>query len=136
MEKSKKLQARTSLRQKRVFSESIKKKIIKDIERGKCSVLEASRELSVCQTTVYKWIYKYSVNLQKNKVLVMEEKSEMYRTKELEKKLNEALAALGRKDMELELYKKIVELVSEEYNVDIKKNFLKKCLSGLDSTKE
>jgi transposase-like protein len=56
-----------SLRQNRQFSEVVKRQTVKDIEQGKCTVLEASRELSVSIQAVYAWIYKYSGYLQKKK---------------------------------------------------------------------
>lgn len=125
-----------SLRQQRTFSPDIKRQVVKDIESGKCTVLEASRELQVCHQTIYSWIYRYSRYLHKNKRLVVEEKSEAYRTKELENRIRELEAALGRKQMELDLLNKVIELANEEYQTDLKKNILKRPLSGSESTKD
>src|SRR5215210_2281406 len=108
--KVKKTEAIKSLGQVRHFSEAIKKQTVKDIEQGKCTVLEASREISVGLNTVYRWVYKYSGYLQKSKVLMVEDQSEAYKTKALEKKLQETEAALGRKQMELDFLNKLIEL--------------------------
>ena len=59
--KTQKIKKSCSLKQVRRFSESIKKQVVKDIELGNCTVLAASRELMVSATSIYKWIYKYSL---------------------------------------------------------------------------
>jgi transposase len=121
---NKKLKRKSSLNQHRNFSEEIRKQTVKDIEEGKCSVLEASRELSVTAGAVYKWVHLYSRYLSKNKVMVVEDKSEAYRSKELEKRLKDAEAALGRKQMEIDFLNKLIEFANEEFKTDIKKNLL------------
>ena len=115
---------KSSLRQRRTFSEAVKKQIVKDIEKGKATVLEASREIGAHQGTIYTWIYRYSRYLTKNKVMVIEDKSESYRSTELEKRLKEAEAALGRKQMEIDFLNKIIDLANDEYHTDLKKNLV------------
>jgi transposase-like protein len=110
------------LRQRRIFSEAIKKGLVKDIERGRCSVAEGARELGVAFQTVYGWLYKYSPSLCKNKVLVMEEKSEAYQSKEKDKRIKELEAAVGRKQMEIDLLNKILELAGKDTGMDLKKS--------------
>ena len=53
--------------------------------------------------------------------MVIEDKSESYRTTELEKRLKEAEAALGRKQMEIDFLNKIIDLANDEYRTDLKK---------------
>lgn len=132
---NKKLEKKTSLSQHRVFSEIIRRQTVKDIESGKCSVLEASRELSVTTGAVYKWVHLYSRYLSKNKVMVVEDKSEAYRSKELERRLQEMEAALGRKQMEIDFLNKIIDLANEEYRTDLKKNLAKEPSDGSRRTK-
>lgn len=115
---------KSSLRQRRSFSEAVKKQIVHDIEKGKASILEASREIGAHQSTIYTWIYRYSRYLTKNKVMVIEDKSESYRTKDLEKRLKEAEAALGRKQMEIDFLNKIIDLANDEYRTDLKKSLV------------
>jgi len=123
------------LQPQRRFSEGIKKQTVKDIETGKCSVTEASRELTVSIQAVYNWIHRYSRYLTKNKIMVVEERSEAYRSKELEKKLQEMEAALGRKQMEIDYLSKIIDLANEEYGTDLKKNIARELLDGSRSIK-
>ena len=125
-----------SLRPVRQFSEGVKRQTVKDIEQGKCTVLESSRELVVSMQSVYLWVYKYSGYLQKNKKLVVEDKSESYQTKLLEAKLREAEAALGRKQMELDLLNKLIELAGAELQIDLKKNFSSLVSNGTGTTRE
>jgi transposase len=132
---NKKLQKKSSLNQHRTFSIAIRRQTVKDIEEGKCSVLEASRELSVTAGAVYKWVHLYSRYLSKNKVMVVEDKSESYRSKELEKRLKDAEAALGRKQMEIDFLNKLIEFANEEFKTDLKKNLLNGPSPGSKSTK-
>lgn len=110
------------LRQPRVFSDAIRKTTVGDIERGKCSVIQASKELGVSSQSIYRWIYQYSRHLIKNRVMVVEDKSESYRSQELEKRIKDLEAALGRKQIELEFLNKIIDLANEEFKTDLKKN--------------
>lgn len=127
---------KTSLKQRRIFSEEVRKEVVRDIEKGKCSVLQASRELQVSYQTVYLWLYKYSVHLQKERIIVVQNKSEEYRTKELEKRIAELEAALGRKQMEVDLLNKVLDLASKDLKIDLKKNLSGKPFNGSVSKKE
>jgi len=40
--------------QRRIFSEQVRKQTVKDIEKGKCSVSSASRELQVSDQSIYR----------------------------------------------------------------------------------
>ena len=126
---------KTSIAPRRKFSEEVKKKIVHDIESGAATVLQSSRELLATEQTIYRWIYKYSRYLKKNRVMVIEDKSEAYRTKELEKRLKEAEAALGRKQMEIDFLNKLIEFANEEFKTDLKKNLSKGPSPGSKSTK-
>jgi transposase-like protein len=127
---------KTHLRQRRVFSEDFKKQAVKDIELGKCTVLQASREYDINQQTVYNWLYKHSRYLKKNSVLIVEKQSEQYKRKELEQKIKDVEAALGRKQMEIDMLNKIIDLANAEYQTDLKKNISKIHSNGLGLTKE
>jgi len=132
----KKTSKKTHLVQRRVFSEEFKKRIVKQIETGQFTVLEASREFEVNSQSVYNWLYRYSRYLQKNKVLIVEEQSEQRKRLDLEQQIKDLQAALGRKQMEIDLLNKVIELAGQEYNTDLKKNISKQHLSGSVSTKD
>jgi len=130
-----KLNKKTHLRQRRIFSEDFKKQAVKDIETGKCTILQASREYDINRQTVYNWLYKHSRYLQKNSVIVVEKQSEQYKRKELEQKIKDYEAALGRKQMEIDMLNKLIDIANEEYHTDLKKNISRMYSSGLGSTK-
>jgi len=113
---------KNQLKVQRIFSISLKKKIVSDIEKGKASVLSVSREYDVSLTSVYKWLSEHSRHLQSAKTLVMQMDSEGYKTKELEKRIKELEAALGRKQMEIDYLNKMIDISKEELGVDLKKN--------------
>jgi transposase len=128
------MKQKTSLRASRVFSEALKKKVVKDIELGKASVLAASREYSVSLQAIYQWLNKYSGHLHTSKRIVVEMKSESYKSRELEKRIQELEAALGRKQLEVDFLNKMIELGSEQTGVDIKKKFSTPPSTGSGST--
>ncbi len=88
-----------SLKPRRIFSNELKKKIVRDIERSKVNVSGASRQYAVSPKSVYRWLKNFSTHLHPSTTLVMQIDSEQYRSKELEKKVLELEAALGRKQM-------------------------------------
>jgi transposase-like protein len=111
------------IQQKRHFSEELRKEIVAQIERKQITVAQVTREYSVSRSAVYKWLYRYSRTLEKGTRIVMEKKSEASRSRDLEKQIKELQAALGRKSLEADLYRGIVDLASDEFKTDLKKTF-------------
>ena len=110
--------------QLRVFSEDIRKEVVRKIENGKLTVSQAAREYSISSNqTIYAWLYRYSRTLKKGTRLVMEKDSLDQSNEGLKKKIKELEAALGRKSLEADLYRNIIDEASKELKVDIKKNF-------------
>ena len=116
---------------RRIFSEALKKKIVKDIQSGKVSVSAVCREYEVSNCSVYKWLKKFSTNYQSQKTIIVQMKSEQYKSKELAQKVKELEAIIGRKQMELDYLNKLIELAGEELKVDLKKSFNGKPSDGL-----
>lgn len=132
MSKSK---VKLSLRPRRIFSDKLKKKIVQDIEQGKVSVTGACREYAVSQQTLYTWLKKFSAHLHPSTTLVMQMDSEQYRSKELEKKVLELEAALGRKQMEIDYLNKLIEIAGQDLDMDLKKNINMNASAGTGKTK-
>jgi transposase-like protein len=130
-----KLNVNIHLRPKRIFSDDLKKKIVKDIEKGKISVLKASRELNVSYQAVYSWLKKFSPILYPNTTIVVQMESEQYKSKELEKRIAELEAALGRKQLEIDFLNKMIEIADKDLGIDIKKNIVTPVSSGSNKTK-
>lgn len=116
-------QKRELIRQ-RIYSESLKKEVVNQIEAGKLGVYAACRLYEIkSHQTVYNWLNKYSRTLKTQTRIVVEKDSVDKRIKALEARTKELEAALGRKQLEVDLYRHIVDLASEEYQTDLKKNF-------------
>ena len=110
-------------REPRIFSEDLRRQIVGQIERGELTVSQVSREYQVSATAIYSWLNKYSRTFKKGARIVMEKDSQENTAQELRKRIKELEAALGRKSLEADLYRIIVEKASDEYRVDLKKNF-------------
>jgi transposase-like protein len=123
------------LRQKRVFSEALKKKIVRDIESGTALIAAVAREYDVSLMTVYRWLKKYCRNLQPSTTIVLQMDSESYKTKELEQRIRELEAALGRKQLEIDFLNKLIEQGKDELGVDLKKKYFTPPFNGSGSTK-
>jgi len=128
------MKKKLSLRPVRVFSEAIKKKAVLDIESGKATVSAVSREYGTSFQSVYGWLNKYSRHLQSSRRIIIEMESEGYKSKALEKRIQELEAALGRKQLEIDFLNKMIEKGKEELGVDLKKNFSTSPFSGSEVT--
>lgn len=130
-----KIQVKFSQRTRRIFSEALKKKIVKDIIQGKVNVSGVMHEYLVSHASVYNWLQKFSGHLHPSSTLVVQMDSEQYRSKELEKKVLELEAALGRKQLENDYLNKLIELTDQDLGIDIKKNIGSKLSTGSGKTK-
>lgn len=124
-----------SLRPRRIFSDKLKKKIVKDIWQGKVNIAGVCREYEVSQQAVYCWLKKFSTHLHPSTTLVIQMDSEQYRSKELEKKVTELEAALGRKQMEIDYLNKLIEIAGQDLSTDLKKNTGIDALAGTGKIK-
>lgn len=111
------------IRKRRIFSETFKKEKVSDITSGLTSVKEICELYEVSRTAVYKWIYKYSPHHERGTVQVVQMESEATKTKLLKSRVVELEAALGRKQLEIDLLTKLIELANKDLQIDIKKNY-------------
>lgn len=113
---------KSNLKPIRVFSEDIRKEVVRKVESGELTVTQAAREYSISSNqSIYTWLYRYSRTLKKGTRLVMEKDSLDQSNEALKKKIKELEAALGRKSLEADLYRIMIEEASKEFKVDIKK---------------
>lgn len=111
-----------SLRDRKIYSESLRRHIVGEIEKGNLTVSSACKVYDIgSRQTVYEWIYRYSKKLEKGTLLVMEEDSLSKKIKDLERKTKELEAALGRKQMEVDIYRTLIEIAEEDHGIKIKK---------------
>jgi transposase len=119
----------------RYFSEQVRREVVKKIESNKLTIAQATREYSVSSTSIYKWLYQYSLYLKKGIRVVMEKKSQTEKVKSLEERVKELERAVGQKQMEIDILNKLIEFGSEDVGYDIKKKFGGKPSSGTKITK-
>lgn len=123
-------------RQNRYFSEDIKKKIVRDLEKNLIRVSDVCQTYQVSRTSVYRWIYNYSAMAKKKHKQVVESKSDTAKIKALEERIKELERTVGQKQLMIDFKDKMIELAEQRYNVDIKKKLSSKVLSGSDTTKK
>ena len=123
------------IRSNRYFSEDLRRDVVKKIERNELSIAGASREYEVSSTSIYKWMYRYSLHLKKGIRTVMEKKSHSERIKILLEKIEALERAVGQKQMEIDILNKTLELGNEEVGFDIRKKFGGKSSSGIKTSK-
>ncbi len=118
----------------RNFSEEFKKSKIRELERNITSVSDISKTYSVSRSSVYKWIYKYSVMAKKQVKQVVEAKSDTLKIKALEERIKELERIIGQKQLLLEFKDKMIEIAEATYNIDIKKKVSSRLSSGTTTT--
>ena len=118
----------------RYFSESFKRKKVREIEKNLSTVLEVSREYEVSTTAIYKWLDKYSRNRKRGVKQVVELMSDTRKIQDMKARIRELEQMLGQKQFEIEFKDKMIEIAEEMYDIDIKKKLSSKPLPGSGST--
>ena len=118
----------------RSFSEEFKKGKVRELERNLSSINDICKTYSVSRTSVYKWIYKYSVMAKKQVKQVVEAKSDTQKIRALEHRIKELERIIGQKQLLLDFKDKMIEIAESDYHVDIKKKVGSALLSGTTST--
>lgn len=108
-------------RQNRHFSESFKVKKVQEIERGITRISEICKEYEVSDTSVRKWLMKYSTMKKKAERLIVESQSDTQKILDLKKQIAELERLLGQKQIQLEFKDTMIEIAEEMYKIDIKK---------------
>lgn len=110
-------------RRRRTFSESFKKKKVKEIEQKITTVSQVCKQYEVSQTNVYKWLDKFGDSYKKGIKTIVEMESDTRKILELKAKLAELERIIGQKQIQIDFKDKMIELAEEEYGIDIKKKF-------------
>lgn len=108
-------------RRTRSFGEKFKKDIVKRVENNEYSVREVSDLYGVSITSVYNWVYKYSILYQKGYRQVVEPMSSTKKVKELQARIKELEQAVGQKQRKVDFLEKLIEIAENDLGVDIKK---------------
>ena len=113
----------TTERALRSFSDNFKLQKVREIETGKTSVYDISRQYQVSRTSVYRWLNQFGLMKDKKERLVVETQSDTRELLELKKKVAELERIVGQKQILLDFKEKMIDIAEEMYGIDIKKKF-------------
>lgn len=136
MAKPEQLNSQKPSRYNRYFSESFKRKKVEEIEKKHTKISEICKEYQLSYTSVYKWIYKYSIMRKKGLKQLVEHESDTRKLLELKEKIKELERIIGQKQIQLDFKDKMIELAEKEYKLDIKKNLGSKLSFGSGATED
>ena len=111
------------INKRRVYSEGFKKKMVRDFESGRFSALELTKLHRISESTVYRWIYKFSTFNEQGARVVEMKQSSLQKVRELEKRIKELEAMVGRKQIMIDYLETMMEVAKDELDIDIKKNY-------------
>ena len=103
------------------YSTAFKHKVIKEIELGNYTILQASRVYDVSLRTLYVWIEKLGKDHLINRVVRVEMRNESDRIKELEKEKQALETALAQAHLKIIALESTIESAEDLYKLDIKK---------------
>lgn len=121
-------------RRNRYFSDDFKKKRVHELEQNLVSVSDICKTYQVSRTSVYRWIYKYSVMAKKQTKQVVEAKSDTRKIQLLEQRIEELERLVGQKQIMIEFQDKMIEIAEQRYDVSIKKKFGSQPSGGFGTT--
>ena len=111
------------IREPRIFSETLKKQIVKDLVNKRMTLSQVVVEHQVSRTSVYRWLYKHSPVHAQKCTLVVQMTSEEQRKHELQHRVAELERIVGQKQLEIDFLNKLLEVGSSEMGFDLKKSF-------------
>ncbi|MFC0877352.1 transposase [Saccharicrinis sp. FJH2] len=111
------------IRKQRRYSEEFKRQVVSDYESGRLSVPQLEKLHGINNSVIYAWIYKYSTFNKKGYRVVEHNQSSQQKLKELEKKVKDLEAALGRKQIMVDYLEEMIQVAKDELDIDIKKNY-------------
>jgi len=110
----------------RNFSDAFRRQKVADLEAGLVTIKQLCAAYSVSRTSVYKWIYQYSIHHKQETKQVVQMESEAAKTLRLQARLAELERILGQKQLALDFNEQVIAFASEELGYDLKKNFAAK----------
>ncbi len=110
-------------RRRRSFSDTFKRDKVREIDLGLVSVSEISRQYSVSKTSIYAWLHKFATNKETPEKLIVETMSDTRALLEMKERVAELERMIGQKQIEIDFYKKMIDLAQEHYGIEIKKNY-------------
>ena len=125
----------TAERRRRTFSDTFKRQKVKEIELGLVKVSEVRKQYQVSNSAVYNWISKFGTNNEKPERIIVETMSDTRALQDLQKRLAELERSIGQKQIEIDFYKKMIDIAEEHYGIEIKKTILPELTIHLAQTR-
>lgn len=94
--------------------EALKLAIVKEVESGRYSQMEAAKIYGVSRTSIRKWLINYGKLRQETQIVKVVMEDQKDKIKELESALSDAY-------LEIRLYKKMIEISKRDFGFDVKK---------------
>lgn len=114
----------------RRYSESFKLKILSELSTGKYTKRQLGRTYGIQNSTINEWIKKYKRTDLMNTRIIVQDKDEITRIKELQKELEKLKEILIKKDLDQLVSDSYLEVIAEEFGFksvdELKKKFNKK----------
>lgn len=129
------VKSKLEIRERRIFSEELKKKAIKELVSKRTTIKSLMAEHQVSANTVYRWLYQYSPYHEQKCTLVVQMKSEELKNSELRQRMADLERIVGQKQLEIDFLNKLLEIGSGELGFDLKKSFSPQPLNGTESAK-
>lgn len=105
------------------YSAAFKQSVVREYESG-ASMTELLRRYGIGSSrTLHRWIGQYGIEGLRHEVVVMQRADEQNREKAMEKRIKELEAAVAQLTLDKMMLESIVEVASEQYGLDFKKNF-------------
>lgn len=111
-------------RRRRTFSDTFKRNKVREIELGLVKVSEVRKQYQVSYAAIYMWLRKFGTQNDKPERIIVETMSDTKALQEMKERLAELERAFGQKQIELEFYKKLIDIAEEHYGIEIKKIIL------------
>lgn len=122
------------LRRTRRYGASFKRNLVKQYTSGQHTVSELMKLYGVSDNSIYKWIHQYSPFNQEGIIVIEQAESSSEKLKAYEARIKALEQSLGKKQMMIEYYEKLIEMAESHYEIDIKKNSDTKSSNGSKST--
>jgi transposase-like protein len=114
----------------RRYSESFKLKILSELSTGKYTKRQLGRIYGIQNSTINEWIKKYNRTDLMNTRIVVQDKDEITRIKQLQKEVEKLKEILIKKDLDQLVSDSYLEVAAEKLGFknsdELKKNFDKK----------
>lgn len=111
------------IRKKRSYCKEFKQELVDEFESGQYSVRQLSMLHKIKPQLIYNWIHKFSKFNEKGYRVVEHNQSSKKKVEQMEKRIQELEAVLGRKQIIIDYQDRMFDIAKEELGVDIKKNY-------------